>query len=298
MNIFVSYNHKQSGWVRDRLVQCLEAAGANVLIDYKEFKLGRTVIGQMDLVQDRAERQILVLSHDYYASKMCRHEMKRAIEKDPLLNNGVVILIRIDDEPIPTMLKRGLHADLRDDTVAYPWNLVFDACGATLGTAAPHWLSVRDEVERCLINKISVNLVVPKGVRWRPLVVQAIASTRRNCPTLYLSDGATTTRRHFVESILRALGNWVTVHQKEDLVILSNVIKAREDTTLALLDFDWVRGRPGYDKDLHGTLRFLVHHERKLVLLIQSHARFAEILPGAEFNSEDFLRPIELGSIL
>ena len=162
-----------------------------------------------------------------------------------------------------------------------------------MGTLA-HWLGVRDEVCECLASGTSVNLVVPTGVKWRPLISQAINMTSPTCPLLSLADGATATRRAFIETILRSLGNQTTVRRSEDLVTLSNTIKARKTTTLAFLDFDWVKGRRGYDKDLHGTLRFLVRNERKLVLLIQSHVRFAEILPGAEFNSEDFLRQIEL----
>jgi hypothetical protein len=294
MNVFVSYSHEHSEWVRGRLVPCLEAGGANALIDYKLFKLGRTVLGQMDATQDQADRHVLVLSKDYHASDMCKHEMERAIAKDPMLDNGVVIAIRRDNEPVPAVLKAALYADLRDDAVDTGWHLIFDACGVALGTAAPHWLDVRDEVKRCLMKGISVNLIVPAGVKWKPLIDQAIMDTAQNFSRLYLSDGATATRRTFIEAILRSLGNKTTVRGSEDLVTFSNVIKARTTTALAFLDFDWIKGRRGYDKDLHGTLRYLIQHERKLVLLVQSHARFAEILPGAEFNSEDFLRQIQL----
>jgi len=150
----------------------------------------------------------------------------------------------------------------------------------------------------CLRSGTSVNLVVSSGVRWRPLIDQALVSSAITCPLLYLSDGAMTTRRSFIESILKALGDNTTVHRSEDLVTLSNIIKRRNNTSLVLLDFDWVKGRRSYDKDLHGTLRFLIRHERKLTLLVQSHAPFSDILPGAEFNSEDFLRQIDLSIVV
>ena len=48
MKVFVSYSHEQSDWVRDDLVPVLEAGGAEVLVDWKEFAAGRTVVGQME----------------------------------------------------------------------------------------------------------------------------------------------------------------------------------------------------------------------------------------------------------
>ena len=53
MKVFVSYNHKQSDWARNRLVPCLEAGGAEVLVDWRQFSAGRTVLGQMDATRIR-----------------------------------------------------------------------------------------------------------------------------------------------------------------------------------------------------------------------------------------------------
>jgi hypothetical protein len=80
----------------------------------------------------------------------------------------------------------------------------------------------------------------------------------------------------------------------EDLAVFSRVIGQGDRTTLGLLRFDYVQGRRGYDKDLHGALRYLVRDARKLVLLVQSHAPVAKLLPGAAFSSEEFLVPVFL----
>jgi hypothetical protein len=77
--VFISYSHKQGDWVWDRMVPCLKAGGANVLIDREQFEAARALNRQMDEVQDRADLNVLVFSPDYLTSKPCQREMKRAI---------------------------------------------------------------------------------------------------------------------------------------------------------------------------------------------------------------------------
>jgi len=77
--------------VHDKLEPCLKAGGAEVLIDHRRFVAGPTVVGQMDAAQDQAERHVLVLSEEYLASAMCRHEMERAIALDPKFSRQLVL---------------------------------------------------------------------------------------------------------------------------------------------------------------------------------------------------------------
>ena len=88
---FVSYCHRQGDWVWGRLVPCLKAGGADVLIDREQFELGRTIVGQMDASQERADKHLLVLSADYLSSPYCCHEMDRAIALDPGFASGIVV---------------------------------------------------------------------------------------------------------------------------------------------------------------------------------------------------------------
>jgi hypothetical protein len=83
MKVFVSYSHAQGEWVLDRLVPCLRAGGAEVLIDVERFRSGGGLYRQMNATQDQADRHVLVLSATYLASAACQHEMRRAIALDP-----------------------------------------------------------------------------------------------------------------------------------------------------------------------------------------------------------------------
>ena len=139
-SVFVSYSRKQSDWVWDRLVPCLKAGGAEVLIDREQFEAARALDRQMDEVQDRADLNILVFSPDYLVSKPCQREMTRAIERDPDFVHGVTIPVKLEECDLPAEIRRPdpLYVDLRDDRQADPWDLLLRKCEADLGTPAPH----------------------------------------------------------------------------------------------------------------------------------------------------------------
>src|SRR5437867_907516 len=114
--VFISYSHRQGDWVWDRLVPCLRAGGAEVLIDRERFGAGAAAYKQMDDVQDRAELHVLVLAPDYLASKFCQREMHRAIRRDPKFERGVVIpIVRVScDLPPAIQRPNPIYVDLRD----------------------------------------------------------------------------------------------------------------------------------------------------------------------------------------
>lgn len=148
MKVFVSYAHKQGAWVWGRLVPILKAGGAEVLIDHERFVAGLAVVGQMDGLQDQAERQLICWSADHAASDACGHEWRRALAKDPGFQSGLILLARLDgtDSPVelPADLTQPLYVDLRDDSKSDPWQLLLRGCAAELGTTAPAWLTARD----------------------------------------------------------------------------------------------------------------------------------------------------------
>jgi hypothetical protein len=80
--VFISYSHAQRDWVLRRLVPCLKAGGAEVLIDRERFEAAKALVGQMDFIQDAADASVLVFSPEYLLSAPCRHEMERAIARD------------------------------------------------------------------------------------------------------------------------------------------------------------------------------------------------------------------------
>ena len=301
--VFVSYCHGQGEWTLDRLVPCLTAGGAEVLIDVARFKAGKAVVAQMDQAQDDADVNLLLLSDDYLNSKYCRHEMDRAVARDSDFQNGVVIPVRLDNCKLPQNISRPnpLVVDLRDDKDAGQWKLLMEAAGADPGTDAPHWLKARDDVRRFLERNESVNLVVRgNGVAWRPLIDDLL---RDDVPiakvdglaVVDLQDPDTFSRGGLVTTIIRALGGRVSTPAKdEELAQLKRFLQARGLSRVALTHFDLSPHLAHYEVDLFAALRYLTMEDRTLVLLIQSHTPLDSLLPKDHPLSKMGMQQVEL----
>lgn len=295
--VFVSYSHRQGDWVWDRLVPVLKAGGADVLIDRERFEAGRALSGQMDAIQDAADVNVLVLSPEYLASDACLHEMERAIARDLRFENGTVVpLKRVEVElPEAILQPNPLYADLTDDRVAKPWDLLLRACSADLGTDAPAWLQARDETRRFLERGQSVNLVVDGAVAWRELLADLKRGELADLVQVDLDKGTTASRRGLIAEILGRFGMSTLVPpEPEDLVALDRFLSARRRSRLALTHFDMTAHRPAYGVDLFAALRYLVTESRQLVLLVQSRRPFATLLPVGHPLSESGLQTVEL----
>jgi hypothetical protein len=301
--VFVSYSHRQGDWVWDRLVPVLKAGGAEVLIDRERFRAGRSVVGQMDAVQGKASRHLLVLSDAYLASDYCRHELERALAADPDFSCGAVIPVKREPCALPATLNGPaplsgpdpLWLDLADDSRPEPWAKLLAACGADVGTEAPHWLAVRDQVARFLDRGQSVNLVVRGQVQWRALLEHLKAEHLPRLALVNLEKGSTARRRGLIAEILCQLGHRPDLpDEPDDLAELDRVILAGDQSTVCLIHFDQVSDRPHYGADLFAALRYLMMDARRLVLLVESRTPFAALLPRDHPLSEIDIRTVEL----
>lgn len=298
--VFVSYSHKQSGWVWNNLVPCLRAGGAEVSIDVERFHAGKDVTAQMDAEQDTSDFNLLVLSPEYLASAMCQHEMQRAIACNKFV--GVVRAACT----VPDEIKKILYVDLRDDKAADKWDLLMRECETDLGTTVPDWLHARDEIVRYMQRGNSVNLVVPRKPgfskpKWRELISHLQRDFLPNLAVINLESGDTSTRQSLVQVMLNASGSSLPAPaEPQDLVTLAQVFAQNPAaTSIALIHFDIVADRtqrnPHYNVDLFAAWRDLITEKRKLILLIQSHAHFLQLLPNNHpLSSITDLKTVEL----
>lgn len=299
MRIFVSYNHQQSDWVRGRLVPCLEAGGAEVLVDYKHFGAGVAVIGQMDALQDKADKHVLVLSPDYLASKPCQHEMNRAIKRDPKFSQGLVLPILRLACNLPKCfmgLAAPIWMDLQNDSIPDSWDLLLQACGASgLGVTAPDWLAGRDDVVKYLQRGESVNLLIKGDANWRGLLNQLSHAGLPDLVQVDLQDLKTTSREGLLQSIADAIGTRTKLPAKpHDLAAFGGLFKNRPPIHLCLHHFDLAAHRDYYDMDLFSSLRYLTMETRQLVLLVESRTAFGALLPADHPLSAMDFKTVEL----
>jgi hypothetical protein len=294
--IFVSYSHAQGEWVRGRLVPCLKAGGAEVLIDCERFVAGKPLIGQIDASQDAAHMHLLILSPDYLKSENCSHELRRAVTYDPNFDKGMVLPVqRVKCELPPEIaVANPLYVNLVDDNDAAAWKHLVTACDAYLGVPVPEWLLARDELTRLIERNQSVNLVVSGKPKWRELIYH-LGERLGDLALVNLDMGSAASRSGLIEQIVRALGSRNSVPgAPHDLGELDRVIKARPLSRLALLNFDHVNHRYDDRIDLFSALRFLIMDVRKLVLLAQSKTPFAALLPRNHPFSQIDLKTVEL----
>lgn len=273
MKIFVSYSHVQKDWVRQRLVPCLEAGGAEVLIDLS-MEVGKRVIGEMDRFQDEAQLSVLVLTPEYLASAYCRHEMDRAVARDQF-----VPVIRHDCTAFPDHI----HVDLRDDNNTSQWDKLMSRCEAALDAPVPDWLRARDEIVELLQRGDSVNLVVEGLPKWRELTRHLRACYFPDAKIIDLEDPATIKRAGLVRRMLTDFGlNVAKLTPSSDLQNLPDMV-AGGKRMLFFEHFDRVETR-NYGPDFYSALRFYMN-ERKLEMLVESRKPLVALQPElSHFN--------------
>lgn len=110
-DVFISYNHNDSDWVRGYLLPMLNSWGLKVAIDKKVFTPGGTLDDHIQGTIQSSERVIFVCTQHFMASKWCLFE----VEKTLALGSITCIPLVLDgSDNVPKALSEVFWADLTD----------------------------------------------------------------------------------------------------------------------------------------------------------------------------------------
>jgi hypothetical protein len=110
-DVFISYSHRDSEWVRDWLLPRLEAAGLRVCVDFRDFELGVPSLINMERAAERSRKTLLVLTPDWIESEWTNFEALLVQTEDPIgLRQRTLPLMRERCQP-PKRIAMLTYAD-------------------------------------------------------------------------------------------------------------------------------------------------------------------------------------------
>jgi hypothetical protein len=73
-DVFISYSHRNRGWVRGWLVPQLKEAGLGVCIDHESFEPGAPSVTEMERAVRQSRKTVLILTPEYLQSEWAEYE--------------------------------------------------------------------------------------------------------------------------------------------------------------------------------------------------------------------------------
>jgi hypothetical protein len=115
-DLFISYSHSDTDWLRNKLLPQIERVGLTTIIDYRDFQVGAMGLLEMERAVLESRHTLVVLSPEYLVSEWCTFEQVMAQTLDPAaLRRRTLPVLRAKCE-IPLRLRILQYRDLSKDT--------------------------------------------------------------------------------------------------------------------------------------------------------------------------------------
>ncbi len=114
-DVFISYSHKDEGWVRGVLLPTLEKNNIKTIIDFRDFKPGAPSITEMERAVKESRKTVLVLTNSYLSSAWSEFEVILASTLDPAGRNRQIIPILIEKANLPTRISYLTYVDFTEN---------------------------------------------------------------------------------------------------------------------------------------------------------------------------------------
>jgi hypothetical protein len=110
-DVFISYSHRDSEWVRDWLLPRLEETGLRACIDFRDFEVGVPSLVNMERAAEGSRKTLLVLTTNWIESEWTNFEALLVQTEDPIgLRRRILPLMRERCQP-PKRIAMLTYAD-------------------------------------------------------------------------------------------------------------------------------------------------------------------------------------------
>lgn len=100
-DVFISYSSKDQDWVEQTLLPRVEQAGVKVCIDFRDFKLGRASLLNMQDAVRNSRHTVLVLTENWFGSQWTLFESVLTATNDPAGLQQRTIPLRLRKSEMP-----------------------------------------------------------------------------------------------------------------------------------------------------------------------------------------------------
>ncbi|XP_066264079.1 uncharacterized protein [Branchiostoma lanceolatum] len=129
-DIFISYSCKDLAFAKDVLLKELTCRGYEVCVDFKDFTPGVFIVDNIKEGVFRSRKTIIVLSSNFRKSGFGRFELQMAGARKYLERKDVLIVVKIDQCKVPTMLIGRTFLDWTNENVRpHFWQRLENAIG-------------------------------------------------------------------------------------------------------------------------------------------------------------------------
>jgi len=129
-DVFVSYSHSDTTWVRDELLPRMKRWGVRYAVDFEDFEAGRSIVLEMERFVVQSRRLLLVLTPKYVNSDFTQFEYQLGRLLDPEARRARVVPVVREDCQIPAALAGIAPIHLTDPVSDLQWARLRDCLTA------------------------------------------------------------------------------------------------------------------------------------------------------------------------
>lgn len=116
-DVFVSYSHKDSTWVKETLLIKLDESDIRVCIDFYDFRPGYTSVSEMERAVLQSQKTLLVMTPNYFRSSWTEYEFVMALTLSTNQKAKRVVPLLLKKCDLPLSIQGLVYLDFSDSKI-------------------------------------------------------------------------------------------------------------------------------------------------------------------------------------